>query len=176
MKKTVGIIIGGIIAVVGLAAMLKPFQGYFELGWLVGGLLLIHGIERFYRNVVEKSGRKKQMVLRILEAIVGAAILAGTIMGVITDSVVAFAAGAVVVLFGVYFILNGIRVAERNSGKILRATIGLLIVGVGAALLYEPEGTMLAVIYTVATAFALQGVDIIMISMVGRKEAFEDIK
>ena len=47
-------------------------------------------------------------------------------------------------------------------------------VGLGFVLLNEPEGTMLAIVYTLATALALLGADIIMISLMGRKEAFVD--
>lgn len=174
MKKVSGIVIGGIITLIGAAALLKPLQSFYEIGWLAGALLVIRGVERIYRALVEQNMQTKKIIFRVVEIIVGAGIAVGTILNVVTDLVIAYAAGAIVIAYGVYFIMHGIKVAERDSGKILRAGIGLLVVGLGAVLLYEPEGTIIAVLYAVATAFALQGVDIIMIAMVGRKEAFEE--
>ena len=174
MKKSIGLIIGAIFVILGVAAMIKPLQVFVELGLLVGLLFLGHGAERIWILVSEKRATAKTIMVRIVEAVLGAAFLVATIMKLVTDLLICKALSIVVILCGVFFILKGFKTETRRSAQILKAAIGLIIVGLGFVLLNEPEGTMLAIIYTVATALALLGADIIMITLVGRKEAFED--
>lgn len=174
MKKSVGVFVGGIFAVLGIAAMIKPLQNFIELGWLVGLLFLGHGLERIWILTTEKRATAKKIIVRAIEAVAGIAVLACAIMDVITNLLICKGLSIVIILAGVFFILKGIKTEERRSAQILKGAIGLIIVGLGFVLLNEPEGTMLAIMYTVATALALLGADIIMISFVGRKEAFVD--
>ncbi len=174
MKKSVGIIIGGIFFIAGVAAMIKPVQEFLELGWLAGILLAGHGLERIWIMASEKTMTAKKMTVRILETVLGLGILGATFAHLITDLMICYAGSVAVILYGVYFILNGIRTTERRNGKIIKGAIGLLIVGVGCVLYGEPEGTILTIMYTLATAVALLGADIVMICLFGRKEAFEE--
>lgn len=174
MKKIIGIIIGGVFLVLGIASMVKPVQVFLELGWLAGALLLGHGMERIWILVSEKRATAKTILVRIMESLAGAAVLGCTVLGFLTDLLICKGMSILVILAGVYFILKGFKTEERRSAQILKGAIGLIIVGLGFVLLNEPEGTMLAIVYTLATALALLGADIIMISLMGRKEAFVD--
>ena len=174
MKKTVGIIIGSIFFLAGVAAMFKPVQAFLELGWLAGALLLGHGMERIWIMVSEKTVTLKKVLPRILETILGFAILGCTFIRLITDLVICYALSGCVILFGAYFALNGIRTSESRNQVIIKGIVGVLIAGLGFVLLNEPAGTVLTVAYSLATALALLGADIIMICLFGRKEAFKD--
>jgi uncharacterized membrane protein HdeD (DUF308 family) len=174
MKKIIAIVIGAIFVMAGIASMIKPVQAFLELGWLTGALLVGHGFERIWIMMTEKTTTPKKLFVRVMEALLGFVILGSTFARLLTDLMICYALSACVILGGVYFILNGIRTAERRNGKIIKAAIGLLIVGVGFVLMGEPAGTMLTIAYTLGTAIALLGVDIIMIALVGRKEAFKD--
>ena len=174
MKKIVGIILGGMFVILGVAAMFKPIQTFLELGWLAGALLLGHGMERIWILTSEKRATAKTLFIRIMEALAGIAILSCTILRLITDLLICKGLSILVIAAGAYFIFKGFKTEERRSAQILKGAIGLIIVGLGFVLLNEPAGTMLAIVYTLATALALLGADIIMICLFGRKEAFED--
>lgn len=174
MKKVIGIIIGGLFLVLGIAAMVKPVQAFLELGWLAGALLLGHGMERIWILTSEKRATAKALFVRTVESLAGIAILSCTFLRLLTDLLICKGLSILVILAGALFIIKGFKTEERRSAQILKGAIGLIIVGLGFVLLNEPAGTMLAIIYTLATALALLGADIIMISVMGRKEAFVD--
>ncbi len=174
MKKTIAIIIGAIFLIAGVASMIKPVQAFLELGWLTGALLVGHGFERIWIMATEKTLSGKKVFVRIMEALLGFVILGSTFARLLTDLMICYAMSICVILGGVYFIINGIRTTERKNGKIIKGAIGLLIVGLGFVLLGEPAGTVLTIAYTLGTSIALLGADIIMIALVGRKEAFKD--
>lgn len=174
MKKTIGVIIGGLFLIAGIASMIKPVQAFLELGWLAGALLLGHGMERIWILTSEKRATVKTVFIRIMESLAGIAILSCTFLRLLTDLLICKGLSVLVILAGVYFIVKGFKTEERRSAQILKGAIGLIVVGLGFVLLNEPAGTMLAIVYTLATALALLGADIIMISLMGRKEAFVD--
>lgn len=152
--------------ILGVVAFFIPVQTFLGIGWVVGALMAIHGIEL---AIVGFSREKKDTgkgVLGILVAIVGFIILFSGIQRLLTDMMIVYLAGIAVIVFGIYQIVNGVKnYQEEKSKSILNIVIGVLSIILGLVLVAHPLFTMVSLGYMIAAVILMQGIDMIILAL-----------
>lgn len=170
--KILGIITGAIMCILGVYAFFVPVRTFLGIGWAVGFLIAVHGIEMV---IMALSGKKKEIwkcVFGVLVAILGFILLFSNLQRFLTDLMIAYLAGSAVVIYGIYQIVTGcMHIKEEKGNSILSIVIGVLSVICGIFLLNRPIFAMASLGYAIACAVLIQGVNMIVLAVrIGKEE------
>ena len=169
--KTLAIITGVLTAILGVIAFTMPLRVFLSLGWILGILILINGVETV---IGAFSGKKDiwQCIFGIIIAIGGGTILFNTVSRVITDAILAYLAGFVIIAYGINAIISGCRNMKKSKSMgILAIICGVLSILAGAFSLMHPVITMITLGYIIAFNVIMQGINMIVIAVSVGKEA-----
>lgn len=173
--KIVGVITGVIMCILGIYAFAVPFRTFLGLGWAVGFLIAVHGIEML---IMEFSKKKKEIgkcVLSILVVLLGCVLLFSNLQRFLTDMMIAYMAGFSVLIYGIYQIIKGAGgYKEKKASGILTIVIGVLSVICGVLLVIHPVFTMLSLGYVIAFAVLMQGIDMIILTLNSGKKDLDN--
>lgn len=161
------------MGILGVYAMCVPVRTFLGIGWLLGALVLVNGIELL---IMGFSGKKKsigQIILGALEAIGGIILLFSGIQRVLTDVMVAYLIGFFIIIYGVYQIVSACKKYKDAKGSsILNIICGVLSVIVGTLSVGHPIMTMVSVGYLIAIALIFRGIDMIVLAVTfGKKKS-----
>lgn len=163
--KVLGIITGVIMCILGVYAFCVPFQTFLGIGWAVGFLIAVHGIEMLIMGLAAKKKDVGKCILGVLFAVLGFILLFSNLQRFMTDLMIAYLAGTAVIIFGIYQIVNGCKkIKEEKGSSILAIVLGALSVLCGIFLLIHPVFTMVSLGYMVACAVLIQGIDTIVLA------------
>lgn len=169
--KVIGVIAGVLIGILGVYAMCVPFRTFLGIGWIVGALLLVNGVELVVTGV---SGNKKnvgQCILGVIEAVIGLILLFSGVQRILTDVMAAYLIGICIIIYGIYELIMGVKTLKTQKGSgIWKIIFGILSVLAGAAAIGHPFLTMVSVGYIIAFSLLFQGIDMIMLSLSIGKE------
>lgn len=169
--KVLAVVTGVLTGLIGLYAMFVPFQTFLGIGWVLGILLLVNGIE----TVIEAfKGEKKDIwkcILGILEIVVGIIFAVSGISRFLTDVFVAYMIGAFVVIYGGVAVWTGAKVWKESKGSgILKIVAGILAVVAGIIALAHPALTMISVGYIIAFSLLIQGINMVILALSIKKK------
>lgn len=169
--KVLGTITGAIMCVLGIYAFCVPFQVFLGIGWLIGILMAVHGIEMCIAEFSKKKKDALKCVLGILLALFGFILLFSNLQRFFTDLMIAYMAGAAVVVYGVWQIVNGAKNLKEVKGRsILSVVVGVISAICGIVLMLHPIITMISLGYVIAFSILMQGIDMIIIALSIKKE------
>ena len=163
--KTLAIITGVLTAIFGVIAFTMPLRVFLSLGWILGILILINGVETV---IGAFSGKKDiwQCIFGIIIAIGGGTILFNTVSRVITDAILAYLAGFVIIAYGINAIISGCRNMKKSKSMgILAIICGVLSILAGAFSLMHPVITMITLGYIIAFNVIMQGINMIIMAI-----------
>ena len=169
--KALTIITGVLTAILGIIAFTMPLRVFLGLGWILGVLILINGIETIIRAF---SGKKDiwQCIFGIIIAIGGGTILFNTACRVMTDAILAYLAGFIIIAYGISAIVSGCRNMKKSKSMGIIAIIcGVLSILDGAFSVMHPVITMITLGYIIAFNVIMQGINMIVIAVSVGKEA-----
>lgn len=170
--KIVGVITGVIMCILGIYAFAVPFRTFLGMGWAVGFLIAVHGIEML---IIEFSKKKKEIgkcVVGILVALLSGILLFSNLQRFLTDMMIAYMAGCSVLIYGIYQIVKGAgSYKKEKASSILSIVIGVLSVICGILLVIHPVFTMVSLGYAIACAVLMQGIDMIILTLNSGKKA-----
>lgn len=169
--KALGIITGVLTGLIGLYAMFVPFRTFMGIGWVLGLLLLVNGIE----SIVEAfKGEKKDIwkcILGILEIVVGMIFAFSGVSRFLTDVFAAYLIGAFVAIYGGVAVWRGVKVFKESKGSgILKIIVGILALIAGIIALIHPAVTMISVGYIIAFSVLIQGINMVILTLSIKKE------
>lgn len=163
--KIIGIITGVLITILGGYAMCVPLRTFLGIGWLLGIIMLVSGIEIL---VLEFSKKKKdawQILIGVLETIGGGFLLFSGIQRMITDVMVVYIIGIVITFYGAFQIISVCKeYKEAKGNSILKIILGVLSVIAGILVLSHPFITMVSVGYLIAASLFFQGINTIVVA------------
>lgn len=169
--KIVGVITGVLTSILGVYAMCVPFRTFLGIGWLIGILLLVNGVEIVIAALAGKKKNIGQCILGVIGAVIGLIILFSGIQRILTDVMAAYLIGFCIIVYGIYQLVSGGKNLKNEKGaSIWRIVCGVLSVLIGAAAVGHPFLTMVSVGYMIAFSLIVQGIDMIILSLaIGKK-------
>lgn len=158
------IITGVLLAILGVYAACIPFRVFLGLGWLLGALFLINGIEMSAVGFAKKKSAWEG-ILGILIAICGLIILCNGVQRFLTDLMLVFLVGGVVVANGIILIYTSVKETMKTSKGmgVLGILCGAAEIILGFFAFGHPILTMISVGYIVAFSVVLQGIDLVLL-------------
>lgn len=170
--KVIGIITGILMMILGGYAMAVPFRTFLGIGWFLGALFLVNGIEM----IVHALGKKKniwQMLMGVLLAIGGVIVLFNGVQRFLTDMMLVYLIGFYVIVTGVIQICNGVKNMKAEKGvNILKIICGIFTIIAGLFAILHPILTMFSLGYLIAFALIFQGISMILFAVgMGKKKA-----
>lgn len=169
--KVIGIITGILMMILGGYAMTVPFRTFLGIGWFLGILFLVNGIEM----VIHALGKKKniwQTIMGVLLSIGGVLILFNGVQRFLMDRMLAYLIGFYVIIAGVTQIYDGVKNMKEAKGvNILKIICGVLSIIVGIFSVLHPILTMFSLGYLIAFALIFQGINMILLVIgMGKKK------
>ncbi|MBR3952517.1 MAG: DUF308 domain-containing protein [Oscillospiraceae bacterium] len=167
--KTLAIITGILTAILGIIAFTMPLRVFLGIGWILGALILINGVETV---VGAFSGKKDiwQCILGIIIAVGGGIILFNTISRVMTDAILAYLAGIIIIAYGISAIVSGFKgMKESKTMGILAIICGVLSIIAGCFSVMHPVITMVSLGYLIAFNVIMQGINMVVMAFAAGK-------
>lgn len=162
--KVLGIITGILMGILGVYAMCVPVRTFMGIGWALGFVLLMNGVEMIVMGFTQKKKQVGQIVIGVLESLAGCFLLFSGIQRVLTDVMVAYIVGIAVLVYGIYLIVAGVqKLKEEKGSSILKIVGGVFGVIIGILSVAHPIVTMISVGYLIAAALIMQGINLIIL-------------
>lgn len=166
-----GIITGILICILGAYAFATPFVTFLGIGWLLGFLLMANGIESVIIGCKKEKKDIWKIVLGVVVAILGLVLICNGIQRFLADVMVAYMIGASIIVSGINQIIVGSKLCKVSKGTgILSIVCGVLSVIIGLLAFGHPILTMISVGYIIGFCVMLQGINLIVMSVCGKKE------
>ena len=162
--KALAIVTGVLTALLGIYGLCVPFGVFLGLGWLMGILYLVNGVEL----VVGAFGKKSlwQGVLGAVVALFGLLMLCNAGLRFMNDLMIAYFAGAAIVLYGGGLIYGGFKgLKESKLAGIAGIACGVLGVVVGLFAFAHPILTMISVGYIICLNVVVQGIGMVVLAL-----------
>lgn len=160
--KVLAIITGILTIILGFLAIGMPLRVFLGMGWILGALIMVNGIEL----VIGAFCKKKdiwQCILGVIVAIGGGIILFNTASRIMTDTILANLAGFVIIAYGINMIVTAIaKMKESKTAGILGIICGILSILAGGFALMHPVLTMVSLGYLIGFSVIMQGINIIV--------------
>lgn len=165
------ILITGILTVLlGIYTLVRPMRTFLSIGWILGILLFVNGIELVALSLSKEKKEIGACILGVLEGLAGLVLLFSGIQRFITDVMAAYMVGAVILIYGIFQIVGGIKAYSTSKGKgILSIICGILSVIVSIVSFTHPVLTMISAGYMIAFSVLMQGINMIVLGINFRK-------
>ena len=164
--KIVVIITGVLTVLLGFYTLVRPLMTFLSIGWIFGIFLLINGIELVILSLSKEKKNITACILGVLEALAGIILLSSGIQRFITDVMAAYMVGAVILIYGIFQIVGGIKTYSTSKGKgILSIICGILSVIVSIVSFTHPVLTMISAGYMIAFSVLMQGINMIVLGI-----------
>jgi len=168
----IGILLGAAISAFGVYSLFVPLQTSLAIGWIVGILFLLYGIETIAAALQPVKKNVWMCFLGIFSAAAGCIILFSRFQRLWTDAVAAYLFGVCIVLYGIYQIISGIWNIKISKGRAICAIIlGVVSVVIGLCSVGHPILTLVSLGYLIGIILISQGFDMILLaSSAGKKK------
>jgi len=171
--KAASIITGILMVILGICAMAMPFRTFLGIGWLVGALFLIYGIETVVAALTKDKKDVWACIFGVLIAILGLWITFSAFQRVLTDLMIAYLVGFNLVLYGVMRCVAGyklIKVKQTGTG-VLVIICGVISILAGLFSVGHPIMTMFSVGIIIGANLLVQGISMIVITCAAKEAA-----
>ena len=164
--KAVGIILGVLTAIFGIYAMTVPFKTFLGIGWILGILFFMNGVENVISALSQEKKDGWKCVLGILTGLAGLYLLFSGVARYLTDVMVIYIVGACVLLYGVFSIVSGVKTYKEAKGhSIIKIVCGILSIIVGLISIAHPAAAMVYIGYLIAAALIIQGINTVILTV-----------
>ena len=169
--KALGIISGILMCILGGCAMGMPFRTFLGIGWLVGALFLVYGVQTAVEAMKKEKKDVWSCVLGAATAILGIWITFSGVQRALTDMMIAYLVGFNLLLYGVLRCVAAYKLfkaGEKSQGVIV-VLCGILSLIVGIFAVGHPVMTMISVGYIIAVNLMVQGITMIVTACMMKK-------
>lgn len=164
--KIVAMITGVLTVLLGIYTIVRPLRTFLSVGWILGVLLLVNGIELVVISMSKEKKKIGAIVLGVLEAIGGLILLFSGVQRILTDITAAYLVGLCILVYGIYQIINGTKIYKESKGKgVLGIICGILSVLISLMSFTHPILTMFSVGYMIAFSILMQGINMIVLAV-----------
>ena len=164
--KYLTLITGVLTLLLGVYTLVRPMRTFLAIGWILGILLFVNGIELVVLSLSKEKKEIGACILGVLEGLAGLILLFSGIQRFITDVMAAYMVGAIILIYGIFQIVGGIKTYSTSKGKgILSIICGILSVIVSIISFTHPVLTMISAGYMIAFSVLMQGINMIVLGI-----------
>ncbi|MGN0342531.1 MAG: HdeD family acid-resistance protein [Roseburia sp.] len=180
MKQTKAIkiitwITGILTILLGFYALARPMKTFLAIGWILGILFLVNGIELAILSLSKEKKEIGACILGVIEGLAGVVLLFSGLFRFFTDIMVTYLVGGSILLYGILQVVEGVKNFKLSKGKAVLAIIcGVLSVIVSIVVISHPILTMFSVGYIIAFSVLMQGFNMIVLALnIGKMDKVE---
>ena len=164
--QILAIITGILTAILGIYGLAVPFRVFLGMGWLVGVLFMVNGIESFIGGLSNKVKKDVWLcILGVIETITGILLLCNVKARFLSDVMTANFAGIAVIVYGAVLLARGCKIFKESKGMaILSIVCGVLAILAGIFSLSHPILTMISVGYLICANVLMQGINMVVLA------------
>lgn len=164
--KIITLITGILTVLLGFYAVVRPMRTFLAIGWILGMLFLVNGIELVILSLSKEKKDIGACILGVLEGLGGIILLFSGVQRFLTDIMATYLVGTSVLIYGIFQIAAGVKKFKDSKGKgILAIICGVLSIIVGIIAFTHPILTMFSVGYMIAFSVLMQGVNMIVLAV-----------
>ena len=164
--KTITLITGILTALLGVYTIIRPLQTFLSIGWILGTLLFINGIELVIVSVLKEKKDIGACLLGVLEGLAGLILLFSGFQRILTDVTAAYLVGGSILIYGIFQIMSGTKGYQQSKGRgVLGIICGILSVLISVVSFTHPVLTMISVGYIIACSIFMQGINMIVLAL-----------
>ena len=167
--KIITLITGILTVLLGFYAVVRPMRTFLAIGWILGMLLFVNGIELVILSLSKEKKDIGGCILGVLEGLGGIILLFSGVQRFLTDIMATYAS---VLIYGIFQIVAGVKKFKDSKGKAILAIVcGVLSIIVSIIAFTHPGLTMFSVGYMIAFAVLMQGINMIVLAVNFGKES-----
>lgn len=156
-----GIVTGILMMILGGVAVTMPFRTFLGIGWMLGGLFLVQGIEMAVLGFKQKKKDVWQCVWAILVSIGGLILLFNASGRFLADVFVSYLIGAYVLIYGGKQAYEGYKVFSSNKMlNGIRIACGVISCIAGILVIFHPLKAMFSIGLLIGFSVIMQGINI----------------
>ena len=164
--KYLTLITGVLTLLLGVYTLVRPMRTFLSIGWILGILLFVNGIELVALSLSKEKKEIGACILGVLEGLAGLVLLFSGIQRFITDVMAAYLVGTVVLIYGIFQIIAGVKVYKFSKGKgILGIVCVFLSILISMIAIAHPLLTMISTGYMIAFSVLMQGINMVVLGL-----------
>lgn len=164
--KIIGTITGVLMGILGIYAMCVPMRTFLGIGWLIGALLCVNGIQMLIMGLKKEKKDILRCILAVLAVLAGVVLLFNGAQRILTDVLVAYVIGGFILFYGIFSIVNGVETMKASKGVgIFKIICGVISIIAGILAIGHPVMTMISVGYIIAVTLVIQGIDMVVLAL-----------
>lgn len=163
--RVLTIILGILLTILGLYCMFTPGITFLSVGWIIGLLLLITGVN----SIVDYFGTRAlgfstwvDLLFGIVTALLGLVLLFNQGARFITDMVAVYLLAAWILVGGIFLIAASLNLRKVGAGWVWMLVLGILSAIVGFLAFVYPGITAIAIGLMIGLFILLEGVSMIL--------------
>lgn len=174
--KIITWITGILTILLGFYAVARPMLTFLSIGWILGILFLVNGIELAILSLSKEKKEIGACILGVIEGLAGVILLFSGLLRFFTDLMVTYVVGGSILIYGIFQIVGGLKIFKFSKGKgILAIICGVLSVIVSILVFTHPILTMFSVGYIIAFSVLMQGINMIVLALnIGKMDKVEE--
>lgn len=175
--KIITIVLGFVLIAGGVFCMLYPAATFATLGWLVGILLLLSGVNAiagYIKNRKSKANSIWDFLFGLLTTAFGIFVLFSPLMRAITDITLVYMFAVWMLIGGVVRIVDAMRLMRlKNTAWIWMVLLGILMLVLGVYGFIHPMVNAVAIGWIMGIFVIFQGFNLVGIGLASDKKAAE---
>ena len=166
------IVLGVLMLAAGISCLVTPIASMLAAGYIIGILLLVHGIANIIRAITEK-GDVLVWIMSILSIIVGVIAIVRPGGTLALDVVIIYMLAAYFLVEGIFHIVFAIKTRAVNPAWVLELISGILNVLLGIFAFANPLFGAVTVGVLMAFFFIVSGASMISLGVSGGADVIE---
>ena len=170
--KALTIILGVLMSILGICAMAMPFRVFLGIGWLVGALFVIYGVQMAVGSLKKEKKDIFSCIFGVITVVLGAWITLSAVQRTLTDILIAYLVGFYLIIFGVLRCAAAYKLfkTKMKSQGVIAVILGILSCICGIFSVGHPIMTMISVGYIIAINLLVQGISMITMACMVKTE------
>lgn len=163
------IIMGVLLSIGGVYCMLQPGATFMTIGWLIGVMFLISGVNMlaaYMKQRGQQNASGGDLLSAILVLLLGLLLVVNDFAQFMTDTFILYLVGITIIITGVARIYTSLNLRKLGIGAWIWAmVVGVFTLVMGIYLLIHPMVTAMALGLLIGFVFIQQGITLLGIGL-----------
>lgn len=167
--KLFTMIMGILLSIGGVYCMLQPGATFLTIGWLIGVMFLISGVNMlaaYFKQRGQRASSGGDLLSAVLVLLLGVLIVVNDYAQFMTNTFILYLVGAIIIITGMARIYTALSLRRLGVGAwVWSMAVGILTLLVGFYLLIHPAVMAVALGLLIGFVFIQQGITLLCIGL-----------